>query len=109
MVFLDQNFTLFRMGDIAFLQVESNMLKCRVNARKASVNSCESIFQYIILDLHQKQVHHWKEHGILIWKQNFVPIYFYLYAISALEKHGNTYKSVCMRIYLMHAAHTNRP
>jgi hypothetical protein len=52
-----------------------------------------------LLDLQQKQVHHWKEHGISVWKQHaHFAFKFYLFVISALKKHGNTCEPVCIHL-----------
>jgi hypothetical protein len=57
-----------------------------------------SIFPFIsILDLHEKYVHHWKKQESLVYENNVnFCIYFYLYAIFALEEIGNIYEPVCM-------------
>jgi hypothetical protein len=60
-------------------------------------------FPYIILSLQQKQVHHWKEHEILAYKQNeYFAFSFYFYAASALEEHGNA----CEPVRIVYACRT---
>jgi hypothetical protein len=49
------------------------------------------IFLYTMLDLHQKQLHHWKELKMIKNQHGYFAFNFTLYAIPALEEHGDTY------------------
>ncbi len=50
----------------------------------------------MVLNLQQKQMHHWKEQESLVWKQHGHFAFSFLYVIPTFEEHGNTYERVCM-------------
>jgi hypothetical protein len=67
MLFLDQYFTLFRMVHFVFLQVLSYVFEENAGWKQAQFSWIVLfIFLCIIFDLQQKQVHHSKEHDILV-------------------------------------------
>jgi hypothetical protein len=104
MTFLYQNLTFFRMVHLVFQETESYMLKIQVEC-KISFRVL-SILLYIMLALHQKKLHHWKEHEILVYKQHrhfAFSIYSYFCSYRAWE-YIRTDMHICM-----HAAHTSKP
>jgi hypothetical protein len=74
--------------------------KCRLNIRTVSVLIVLSIFPYIIFDLQQKQVQHWKWLEIVYKQHGHFAFSFCLYAISG--ERGNTYKPACIYVCLVY-------
>ncbi len=82
---LSPNFSLFRMVHLAFLYAYV------LNAENAGWIQAQfpwivvSIFPYVILDLHQKQVRHWKDFEI--WSRNNMEILHLVFVFLQLKRH----------------------